>query len=275
MSTPGAILTPGETRRLLERLGHHPRRKLGQNFLVDGNIVRKSLALADVQAGDMVVEIGPGLGTLTGALLEAGANVYAVEYDRTLYEHLRETLAARFPEHLHLLHGDAVEHPLAGFCPGNGADYKIVANLPYAISTPWLDGVLEQPVLPRRLVLMVQKEAADRLSAVPGSKSFGPIALCTAGAFERRPGHAVARRCFYPEPGVDSVLLVLERKAEPFLYPAAAKEKIRRIFTQRRKQIGALCRGDAMLEGWLGRTGLDPTLRPEQIGPEHWQRLPA
>src|SRR3954469_12853765 len=107
-------LSPTTTRELLAGLGHQPKRFLGQNFLVDGNIVRKSVELAQVTAADPVVEIGPGLGTLTTALLEAGADVWAVEKDATLHAHLAATLTPRFPERLHLLLGDAVEHPLAG-----------------------------------------------------------------------------------------------------------------------------------------------------------------
>src|SRR3954469_14491845 len=107
-------LSPTATRDLLAQLGHQPKRFLGQNFLVDGNIVRKSLELAEVRPGDTVIEIGPGLGTLTSALLEAGAEVWAVEKDRALHEHLSETLAPQFPATFHLLEGDAVEHPVAG-----------------------------------------------------------------------------------------------------------------------------------------------------------------
>src|ERR1019366_5923823 len=123
-------LTPTETRELLARLGHTPKRFLGQNFLVDGNIVRKSLELARVAPGDAIVEIGPGLGTLTGALLEAGAEVWAVEMDRTLHAHLEAGLASRFPTSLHLLEGDAVEKPLANIPPDRAVDAKVVANLP-------------------------------------------------------------------------------------------------------------------------------------------------
>src|SRR3954464_9080482 len=130
-------LSPTATRELLARLGHQPKRFLGQNFLVDGNIVRKSLELAGIVAGDTVVEVGPGLGTLTTALLEAGAEVWAVEKDRTLHHHLTENLAPKFPATFHLLEGDAVEHPLAAL-PSNIAagGFKVVANLPYAIATP-------------------------------------------------------------------------------------------------------------------------------------------
>src|SRR5271169_2507262 len=106
-------LTPTETRELLARLGHVPRRFLGQNFLVDGNIVRKSLELARISPGDAVVEVGPGLGTLTSSLLEAGAEVWAVERDKTLSAHLAADLAPRFPRTFHLTEADAVELPLA------------------------------------------------------------------------------------------------------------------------------------------------------------------
>src|ERR1051326_5617967 len=107
-------LTPTDTRELLARLGHQPKRFLGQNFLIDGNIVRKSIELAEIAPGDAVIEIGPGLGTLTAALLAAGAEVWAVEKDRTLHAHLQETLVAQNPK-LHLHEGDAVDVPLAGF----------------------------------------------------------------------------------------------------------------------------------------------------------------
>src|SRR5687768_10024736 len=111
-------LSPTATRDLLAQLGHQPKRFLGQNFLVDGNIVRKSLELAEVRPGDTVVEVGPGLGTLTTALLEAGAEVWAVEKDRHLHEHLATTLVPRFPSTFHLLEADAVEQPLAGLLLG-------------------------------------------------------------------------------------------------------------------------------------------------------------
>src|SRR6185369_15899966 len=176
-------LSPSATRDLLASLGHTPKRFLGQNFLVDGNIVRKSLELAQVAPGDTVVEIGPGLGTLTAALLEAGANVWAVEKDRVLHAYLTDTLAPRFPQTFHLIEGDAVELPLAGLTGKPARDFKIVANLPYAISTPWLDAVLSGP-LPARLVLMLQLEAAQRYAAQPGSKSFGAISVFLQAAFD-------------------------------------------------------------------------------------------
>lgn len=275
-------LTPSATRELLARLGHAPKRFLGQNFLVDGNIVRKSLELADVRPGDAVVEIGPGLGTLTTALLEAGAEVWAVEKDRTLHAHLRAGLGSRFPAQLHLLEGDAVEHPLAGLPRGDGAaarEFKIVANLPYAIATPWLDAVLEGP-LPLRMVLMLQQEAAQRYAAGPGSKSFGAISIFLQAAYDIAPGHKVAAACFHPRPDVESHLLHLRRKPEPHVFPAAAKAVIRSCFQQRRKQIGALLRervpaAHAETHRILAAHGLTEQARPEAIPVAAWRQLAA
>jgi 16S rRNA (adenine1518-N6/adenine1519-N6)-dimethyltransferase len=275
-------LSPSTTRDLLARLSHAPKRFLGQNFLVDGNIVRKSLALAEIQPGDTVVEIGPGLGTLTSALLEAGAEVWAVEKDRTLHSHLAAELASRYPDRFHLLEGDAVEHPLASLPRDRAvapAGYKIVANLPYAIATPWLDEVLAGP-LPKRMVLMLQQEAAQRYAAKPGSKSFGAISVFLQAAYDILPGHKVAAACFFPRPDVESHLLNLARKPVPFVFPQEAKVLIRACFQQRRKQIGALLRSrlPASAMGWrelLHAHGLSEQTRPEAIPVEVWMRVSA
>lgn len=286
-------LSPTATRDLLAQLGHQPKRFLGQNFLVDGNIVRKSLDLAEVRAGDTVVEVGPGLGTLTSALLEAGAAVWAVERDRTLYEHLAATLLPRFPAKLHLLEGDAMDHPLAGLTrvgqvsdlagraedPPSGAptDFKIVANLPYAISTPWMDSVLSGP-LPARMVLMLQQEAAKRYAARPGTKLFGSISIFLEAAYDLAPGHKVAAGCFFPRPDVESYLLHLVRKSTPFVFSPTVKKLIRGCFQQRRKQIGALLRGQLPDDGaaWLEEltaAGLSSRSRPEDIPCDLWVKL--
>ncbi len=275
-------LTPSATRDLLAQLGHQPKRFLGQNFLVDGNIVRKSLELAEVAAGDTVVEIGPGLGTLTSALLETGAHVFAVEKDRTLHAHLTETLVPRFPATLHLLEGDALDHPLAGLGaqpPPAAPTFKIVANLPYAIATPWLDAVLSGP-LPERLVLMLQQEAAQRYVASPGTKNFGAISIFLQSAYAIAPGHKVDAACFHPRPDVDSYLLHLVRRPAPYIFPAATKSLIRSLFQQRRKQIGGLLRehhpDPARAAAWLATltaAGLSAQTRPEAIPTELWPAL--
>jgi 16S rRNA (adenine1518-N6/adenine1519-N6)-dimethyltransferase len=272
-------LSPTATRELLAQLGHLPKRFLGQNFLVDGNIVRKSLELAELKPGETVVEVGPGLGTLTSAMLEAGANVWAVERDRTLHAHLESTLLPRFPTHFHLMVGDAVEHPLADLDASGARNFKIIANLPYAIATPWLDEVLAGP-LPSRMVLMLQQEAAQRYAAQPGSKSFGAISVFLQSAYDIAPGHKVAAACFHPRPDVESHLLNLVRQRAPFVFSPAAKALIRACFQQRRKQIGALLRSrlPAGFVGWrelLQSHGLSDQTRPEAIPAGVWMRLSA
>lgn len=272
-------LSPSHTRDLLAQLGHHPKRALGQNFLVDGNIVRKSLALAGIKPGDAVVEVGPGLGTLTSALLEAGTEVWAVERDAALHRHLAATLAPRFPGRLHLLEGDAVAHPLAGLPADSAADFKIVANLPYAISSVWMDAVLSGP-LPGRMVLMLQLESARRFTAPHGNKSYGAITIFLQAAFATEPGHKVAAACFHPRPDVESFLLNLVRRPEPYRFGDGARAAIREIFQQRRKQVGSLLR-DRLPDGgagWLGElaaAGLSAQARPEEIPPALWRKFPA
>ena len=271
-------LSPSGTRDTLARLGHQPKRFLGQNFLVDGNIVRKSLELAAIAPGDRVVEVGPGLGTLTAALLSSGAEVWAIERDATLHAHLQTTLVAAAAGRFHLLEGDAVEQPIAGL-PTDLAEagFKVVANLPYAISTPWMDAILSGP-LPQRMVLMLQFEAAQRYAAEPGTKLFGAISIFLQSAYCLAPGHKVAAACFYPRPDVESYLLHLVRKPAPHVFPAASKALIRTCFQQRRKQIGALLR-DKLPDGgqaWIAQlsaAGLDARARPEEIPAILWQSL--
>ena len=268
-------LNLSETLELLRQIGQNPRVSLGQNFLVDGNIVAKSVTLAQIAPGDAVVEIGPGLGTLTVALLEAGAEVYAIELDFKLHAYLQRTLAAQYPERLHLMQGDAMEHPLAGL--SERIPFKIVANLPYAISTPWMESLFQHDPLPSRMVMMLQSEAASRYMAAHGSKSFGAISVFVQAAFEQQAGHKVSRGCFHPRPDVDSQLLHLSRRASPVILGTATRAAIRKIFQQRRKQLGALCRGNPALEAWLTQIGekfgLDPRTRAEAVPVAGWLLL--
>lgn len=270
-------LSPSATRELLTKLGHQPKRFLGQNFLVDGNIVRKSLELAGITAGDTVVEVGPGLGTLTSALLEAGAEVWAVEKDRQLHAHLGETLVPAHPR-LHLMEGDAMDQPIAGLPADKSDCFKIVANLPYAISTPWMDAVLSGP-LPERMVLMLQEEAAKRYVAPPGSKLFGAISIFLQSAYAVEPGHRVGAGCFYPRPDIESVLLNLGRLPAPFVFPAETKALIRACFQQRRKQVGSILREKlpaASAGAWYARleaAGFSAQSRAEQIPVALWREI--
>lgn len=266
-----------ESRLLLDQLNHFPSKKLGQNFLVDGNILRKSIAMADVQAKDAIVEIGPGLGTLTRALLETGAHVWAVERDPTLAGHLREKLLADFIR-LHLTEGDCLQYPRANLPEEQArSGFKVVANLPYAISTPWMDAILSEP-LPQRMVLMLQKEAADRYCAKHGAKAFGAISIFLQSAYTVQGQHSVSASCFYPAPKVDSTLINLTLRESPIRFSASVRDSIRRLFTQRRKQLGSLCKNDPQpgVSKWFEQliaSGVKATVRPEELAIEHWQNL--
>jgi 16S rRNA (adenine1518-N6/adenine1519-N6)-dimethyltransferase len=280
-----------QTRALLATIGCAPRKPLGQNFLVDGNIVAKSLQLASVGAGDTVVEIGPGLGTLTAALLTAGATVFTVERDATLARHLRGWLAPLFAQKFFLKEGDAVDFPLAGLEDAAGttapairaelnavSGFKVVANLPYAISTPWLDAVLRAPVLPVEMVVMLQREAAERFCATEG-KHVGAISIALAAAFEIAPGHKVPARCFFPPPRVDSVLLHLRRRAEPRRFLPETRRILRTLFLHRRKQLASTLRmlpQTPALAAWLKpfpQWGLTREVRPEKVPFALWFAL--
>lgn len=274
------------TRDLLAALGHAPKKRLGQNFLVDGNIVRKSLALAEIRAGDVVVEVGPGLGTLTTTLLQAGARVFAVERDPALAEHLRKRVAPDYPETFDLKEADAMDFPLAAFPEKMppGTPFKIVANLPYAISTPWTDAVLESGRLPETLVLMLQKEAAERFAAAPGTKNCGALSVFLDAAYAREPGHDVPAQCFFPPPKVGSCLLHLRRRERPVLFGKTARRLIREIFIYRRKQLGATLKKIAAdvpaekIAAWLDalpRFGASALSRPECVPAEAWLALNA
>ena len=270
-------LNPSQTRQLLEKLEHCPNKKLGQNFLIDGNIVRKSLELAELRKGQAVVEIGPGLGTLTQILLEAGSPVWAVERDSTLANFLRNEIVPK-QSNFHLCEGDCLDHPRAELPVAEAeAGYQVIANLPYAVSTPWMDALLAGP-LPERMVLMLQKEAGDRYTATPGTKNFGAISIFLQAAYTVEGRHLVSGACFHPAPKVDSLLLRLDRKKDAIRFNQTTRACIRRIFTQRRKQLGSLCRKEMnpavaiWFESLIERGYLE-NVRPETIPGEEWARL--
>lgn len=272
-------LSPNETRDLLARLSHMPKKWLGQNFLIDGNIVRKSLELGEVKAGDKVVEVGPGLGTLTRTLLCAGVDLYAVEADRTMHFHLTESLQPRFPRTFHLTEGDAVDLPRAGLVDAVDGSFKVVANLPYAISTPWMDAICAGPH-PSMMVLMLQREAAERLTAEVGTGHWSAVTAQVHLAFDKIKVHPVPAQSFNPPPKVDSCLLVLRRRQDARRLSPRAREVARMFFTQRRKQVGSSAKNlfpDAPdVAAWLAdlpKYGLTSLARPETIPAETWLTL--
>jgi len=271
-------LSPSETTSLLERLGHLPKKKLGQNFLIDGNIVEKSLQLADLPASGDVVEIGPGLGTLTRKLLDAWQTVHSVEIDYRLAENIEKTEAEAIQQgKLILSRADAVKMPL-GSLPDSVTNYAIVANLPYAISSAWLESVLNTQRLPTRMVLMMQKEAVERIWAKPGTKEYHALSIFISNTYQLTEKHAVSRKCFYPAPAVDSMLIRMDLKEDAFLFSSATRALIRKIFTQRRKQLGSLARKEApgikeIILQWLDGGEHPSSSRPEQIPSSDWKRL--
>jgi len=271
-------LSPSETTSLLERLGHLPKKKLGQNFLIDGNIVEKSLQLADLAASGDVVEIGPGLGTLTRKLLDSGQTVHSVEIDYRLAENIEKTEAEAIQQgKLILSRADAVKMPL-GSLPDSVTNYAIVANLPYAISSAWLESVLNTQRLPTRMVLMMQKEAVERIWAKPGTKEYHALSIFISNTYQLTEKHAVSRKCFYPAPAVDSMLIRMDLKEDAFLFSSATRALIRKIFTQRRKQLGSLARKEApgikeIILQWLAQGEHPSSSRPEQIPSSDWKRL--
>ena len=271
-------LSPSETSRLLEEFNHRPKKKLGQNFLTDGNIVHKSIAMADLPAGIPVVEIGPGLGTLTQQLLIKKHQVFAVEIDENLFENLQKSFDSFIQnEQLNLIKGDAVKKPLAQL-PEGVNDFAVVANLPYAISSPWMESLLHTQRIPIRMVLMLQKEAVQRMGATHGTKEYNALSIFIKAAFQTSHIHPVPRQCFFPIPGIDSVLVQMDRLPAPFLYNQKTRTLIRKIFTQRRKQIGSLVKKEEpdtkkILEMWISEQNLSRNMRPEQISPDQWRAL--
>lgn len=265
-------------RDLLKTRSLAPQKRMGQNFLVDANVARKSLELAAIEQNDFIVEIGPGLGALSTLLLEAQCQVYAIEMDSGLHRYLQEEITPLYPDRLHLTHGDAMDMPVASLPPETDT-YKIVANLPYAISTPWLDAVLACGTLPIRMVLMLQKEAAMRFTADCGTGNYGPISIFLKSTYDVETVHKVSAQCFYPRPDVGSALLSIKMKTKPILFTTEIKNGIRQIFRQRRKQISSIVpkiENSELFESWLEEltsNGMSPTTRPEAISIENWQKL--
>lgn len=223
-----------QTRKILARLAVCPNRKLGQNFLINACFVQKSLEWAQLKPEDIVVEVGPGCGTLTGALVETGACVFAVEKDVCFFRYIQET----FP--VSVCNEDALQFPIGTF--DGTKPYKIVANLPYAIASVWLDHILEQSRLPECMVLLVQKEAANRWLSKTGTKNFGALSVNLQAAYSLTNRCCVGRNCFYPQPKVDSLLIHLVRRANAYLFPKDVKLFLRQAFLHRRQQIGRVCK---------------------------------
>ncbi|MBW0091129.1 16S rRNA (adenine(1518)-N(6)/adenine(1519)-N(6))-dimethyltransferase RsmA [Pseudonocardia sp. KRD-184] len=275
---PSRLLGPAEVRALADELGVRPTKKLGQNFVHDPNTVRRIVKAAELAPDDVVVEVGPGLGSLTLALLPAVAGVHAVEIDPVLAARLPATVADRAPtlaDRLTVVTADALRVGAAQL-PGATA---LVANLPYNVGVPVVLHLLAELPGLRRGLVMVQSEVAERLAAGPGSRAYGvPSAKLAWFAAARRAG-PVPRAVFWPVPGVDSGLLAFDRREPPPGDRVAVFALIDAAFAQRRKALRSALSGwagsPAAAEEALRAAGIDPMTRAERLGIEDFARLAA
>jgi 16S rRNA (adenine1518-N6/adenine1519-N6)-dimethyltransferase len=274
------LLGPAEIRDLAELLGVTPTKKLGQNFVHDANTVRRIVQAARVERGETVLEIGPGLGSLTLGLLEAGADVIAVEIDGRLAAQLPHTVKVMQPgTRLTVVHDDALrveELP--------GEPVRLVANLPYNVSVPVLLHLLERFPSLQSGIVMVQAEVGHRLAADPGSKVYGGPSVKAAWYGRWRIAGQVSRMVFWPVPNVDSVLVGFDRDGAPGDPPGTEAERVAvfelvdAAFQQRRKMLrqslsAKLGGSAASASDVLVRAGVDPQARGEQLTVEDFLRI--
>ena len=267
-------LGPRQVRELLDAHGLSPSRALGQNFVADPNTVRRIARLAEVGPGDRVVEIGPGLGSLTLALAETGAEVTAVELDRHLLPALRSVVE---PRGVRVVHGDAMRLDWAALLgpPGDpAARWALVANLPYNVATPLVLDLLAGVPQIERMLVMVQREAAERLAARPGDKAYGIPSVKVAFRADAEIVRRVPPTVFVPPPKVESALVRLRRLPEPRVDadPDRLFALVDAGFGQRRKMLRVTI-GGAVPAGAFERADVAPTARPEELDVGRWAAL--
>ncbi len=269
-----------EIKQLLAAHGLHPKKRFGQNFLHDGNHMRRILDAADVREDELILEVGPGTGALTERLLEAGAHVLAVEIDTDMQPILQERTAAfgdRFrlylgdilaskhtlnPEVIDLLH-DQPQSPTPNPQPPN---FKLIANLPYNIASPLLVNLAVKNREMSTAVIMIQKEVADRILAKPGGKDYGPLSVILQAMCEVDVVGSLSPACFWPAPKVASAVVRLVRRVNPLTdNPDALSELLQTLFQKRRKQLGAILGRDRTLPA-----GISPDARCESLSVEQF-----
>ncbi|HUR51001.1 MAG TPA: 16S rRNA (adenine(1518)-N(6)/adenine(1519)-N(6))-dimethyltransferase RsmA [Mycobacteriales bacterium] len=271
-----SLLSASDVRQLAAQLGIRPTKQLGQNFVVDPNTVRRIVRTAEVGPDDVVLEVGPGLGSLTLGLLPVVRRVVAVEIDPALARRLPETVAEREPglvDRLEVVEQDALRLDTV---PGEPPT-AFVANLPYNVAVPVLLRLLEKlPSLQRGLV-MVQAEVADRLAAPPGSRTYGVPSVKAAWYADVRKAGAVGRNVFWPAPNVDSGLVAFTRREPPGTDRAGTFAVVDAAFAQRRKTLRAALAGwagsAAAAEERLRAAGIDPSARGETLAVADFARL--
>jgi len=262
--------------------GIRPQHKLGQNFLIEGRVLEGIVAAAEIGPEDLVLEIGPGLGTLTQQLAKAAGKVLAIELDRNLVEILRKTLL-EMHANVELIHGDANRvdlHSLLGERLAPGQKAKVAANLPYYITTPLVMRLLEERLPLDTIVVMVQKEVADRMVAPPGGKDYGALSVAVQYYTEPRIAIKVGRGAFLPPPEVDSAVVAMKVRTAP---PVDAPHDqffrvVKAAFGQRRKALGnALSAGLAMdkprMQEALRLANIDANRRGETLSLEEFAEL--
>nr|WP_245561419.1 16S rRNA (adenine(1518)-N(6)/adenine(1519)-N(6))-dimethyltransferase RsmA [Actinomycetospora chiangmaiensis] len=271
------LLGAGEIRALATELGVRPTKKLGQNFVHDANTVRRIVRLAELTADDVVLEVGPGLGSLTLALLDEAAAVVAVEIDPVLADRLPATATDHAPDRtLHVVEADALRITVADL---PAVPTALVANLPYNVAVPVVLHLLAELPSLRRGLVMVQSEVADRLAARPGEAAYGAPSAKLAWYADARRAGPVPRGVFWPVPGVDSALVAFERRPEPDGDRRATFAVVDAAFAQRRKGLRAALSGwagsPAEAERRLRAAGIDPTTRGEQLDVTRFAALAA
>jgi 16S rRNA (adenine1518-N6/adenine1519-N6)-dimethyltransferase len=261
------LLGANDVRALAAAIGLRPTKMLGQNFVVDGGTVQRIVRTADVGPDDVVLEVGPGLGSLTLALLPAVRQVIAVEIDARLAGLLPETVATRLPEHarrLSVVHRDALALDPGTDLIGHPEPTAIVANLPYNVAVPVLLTLLPQLLSVRRVLVMVQLEVAERLAAKPDDDAYGVPSVKAAWYGDVRFAGTIGRQVFWPVPRVDSGLVALDRRPPP--ETTASRESVFAVidaaFGQRRKTLRAA------LSGWAGSpVAAEKALRAAEVDP--------
>ncbi len=269
------LLTPATIAATLAERGISPSRALGQNFLADPNTARKIVRLAEIGPGDTVVEVGPGLGSLTNALLETGAKVIAVELDRHLLDPLRGNLPEGAP--VEIIHADALTADWDSII-GNTENVSMVANLPYNVATPVVIRALETCSKMGRYLVMVQREVGERFAAKPSTKAYGAVTVKVAYYGKAKVVGYVPANVFIPKPKVESALVQIECFANPPVHvddAALMFSLVRAGFATRRKMLRQSLRSvlaDDVI-AVLERTGIDPTTRAEVLELDAWAAL--
>ena len=273
------LSNPKETIRVIQENNFTFRKSYGQNFLIDSHVLDKIVSAAEIDSDTEVLEIGPGIGTLTQYLAEAAKSVTAVEIDDKLIPILEKTLADY--DNVKVIHGDILKQDIAALFEGK--HFKIVANLPYYITTPIIMNLLESRVPADSITVMIQKEVAERMMASPGTKDYGALSLAVQFYAEPYLAANVPPNCFMPRPNVGSAVIRLKRLETP---PVQVKDEqlmfklIRAAFNQRRKTLANAVKNFEGLkftreevENGIKSIGLDERIRGEAMSLEQFAKL--